>query len=628
VLAIAPFLSILTSGFVNWDDYQNFETNSAYRGLGWSNLKWSWTTFYLGIYQPLAWILFGLQYCLFGMRPRGYHLASLVLHMLTVVAVFGLLVELLQHAIPGGSRPDIWLASAVSTALWAVHPLRVEVVAWVSCQGYLPGTLLAILSVWAYLLAHRMRVKLFPRWFVCSLALFIGSLLCKPVSLGLPVVLQILDFYPLGRIQDRRSLRKGIWEKWPFFLVALVFVGISFASKREAMPPSYHPGTLARPAQVAYAVWFYLVKTVLPIRLHAHYAVPHDMSLGKPIFLTASLGLLVVLCLAISSWKRRPAFLALVLSYLALLAPTPGLVSFGTQLAADRYAYLALLPWTFLLACLLAAIISKRRTEVLTIGILLIVTLSALSWSQCLTWHDSVSLWTHALHCGSPDDAVVLGNLGQGLLSAGHPEGEAYLIRSLQHEPNWAPGHYNLGTCYHGQGRLQQAVEEYLKTVQLQPEFVEARQNLAQVFMQMGKAKLASEQLEAAVRLRPGSAALRRDYGRALSELGDFRAAASQLTSAVGLEPAEPGHRLALGRVFAELGRYSEAAEQLMEAVRMAPENPVARRDLGIVLAELGRRDDAVEQLRKSLELRPSDRIARSELNRISSSRVGKESKQ
>ncbi|MGO9600342.1 MAG: tetratricopeptide repeat protein [Isosphaeraceae bacterium] len=628
VLTALPFLPVLHNGFVNWDDQLNFESNTAYRGLGWGNIHWAWTTFHVGVYQPFAWMLFGLQYLVFELRPWGYHATSLLLHTMVTAALFGLFVALLRRTRITHDQRTIALAAALASLLWAVHPLRVEVVAWVSCQGYLPGTLLSVLSVWAYLLARREGIASRRRWLVCSLALYTGSLLCKPISLGLPVVLMILDFYPLGRIQDPRGLRTGIREKWPFFLVAIMFVGISLASKREAMPPSYHLGNSARFAQAAYAVWFYLVKTVLPIRLQVHYAVPHDMSLGQPIFLAASLGLLVVLCLTISVWKQWPAFPTLILSYLALLAPTPGLVSFGTQLAADRYAYLALLPWTFLLAHLLAGLVAAHRTWVLAIGIALVATCSVLTWRQCLTWHDSVSLWTHALEVGNPEDPVVLGSLGQGLLTAGQlREGQDFLIRSLQYEPDWAPGHYNLGTCYHTQGRLREAVEHYARAVQLKPEFVEARQNLAQVFMQIGKAKLASEQLEAAILLQPNSAALRRDYGHSLAELGDFLAAAVQLDRAVRLDPAEPRNRMALGRVLAELGRFSEAAEQLTEAVRRAPDNPAARRDLGIVLADLGRRDEAVKQLRKSLELRPGDRMALSELERISGAARGAVSK-
>ena len=247
VLVTVPFVPILAGGFVNWDDRLNFVSNPEYRGLGWANIRWAWTTFHVGIYQPLAWMLFGLQYCIFGMRPWGYHLASLILHVTTVAAVFGLLAGLLKRASPGTSRSDLWLASAVATVFWAVHPLRVEVVAWVSCQGYLPSTLLSVLSVWAYMLADREEVASRRRWFVCSLALYTGALLCKPISLGLPVVLLLLDCYPLGRIQDARGLRNRIREKWPFFLIAIVFIGISLASKRESMPPSYHLSLELRP---------------------------------------------------------------------------------------------------------------------------------------------------------------------------------------------------------------------------------------------------------------------------------------------------------------------------------------------------------------------------------------------
>ena len=226
LLTLAAFAPALGNGFVNWDDPANFLANPAYRGLGWPQIRWAWTTRLLDVYQPLAWMLFSAEWSRFGLDPRGYHETSLAIHVAVVLALFFVTKALLRRCLPrlAEARPAaVSLATAAAVARFAVHPLRVEAVAWASCQPYLPCALAALGSVWLYLKADdapdgpRRLARL-----AGSLVLFAASTLFKAASIGLPAVLLVLDVYPLGRFaRGRGEAARALAEKAAFLAVAI-----------------------------------------------------------------------------------------------------------------------------------------------------------------------------------------------------------------------------------------------------------------------------------------------------------------------------------------------------------------------------------------------------------------------
>src|SRR5271165_5386463 len=197
------FLPTLGNGFVEWDDDLNFVQNIHYRGVGWGPLVWAWTTFRVGVYQPLAWMLMELEYAAGGLDSRAYHFTSVLLHIAVAVALYCLVVALLLRVRPSLTPAGMWrayLASALATILFAVHPLRVEAVAWASCQPYLPCALCALLSLLAYLAAHPPGEPSRPVFLACALGLYLAALLCHAVAIMMPIVLLIIDMYPLHRL--------------------------------------------------------------------------------------------------------------------------------------------------------------------------------------------------------------------------------------------------------------------------------------------------------------------------------------------------------------------------------------------------------------------------------------------
>ena len=290
LIVIYAFIPVLDNGFVNWDDDENFLDNPYFRGLGAAQVKWAWTTFWLGVYQPLAWLLFEAQYVFCQLDPRGYHLTSLLLHVANAVVLYVLTVALLVRCRTDSCLESPWtcsLGAGLATALFAVHPLRVEAVAWASCQPYLPCVLFSMLAVLAYLRAFPTGSS--PRWgwLVGSFLLFVAALLFHAVAVSLPAVLLILDVYPLRRFGDGpgrwfgASARRALLEKVPFVMTSLLFMGLAIAAKPQSRFPVEHYDASGGIAQACYGIWFYILKTVLPLDLIALYPLPKEIELAR-----------------------------------------------------------------------------------------------------------------------------------------------------------------------------------------------------------------------------------------------------------------------------------------------------------------------------------------------------------
>ena len=359
LIVIAAFIPALDNGFVNWDDDKNFLENPYYRGLGAAQWKWAWSTFWLGVYQPLAWLLFEVQYVFWKLDPRGYHLTSVILHAANAVVLYVLTMTLLVRCRPDPLLQRPWtcaLGAGLATALFAVHPLRVEAVAWASCQPYLPCALFFMLAVLAYLRAFPMDST--PRWgwLVGAFVLFVAALLSKAVAVSLPAVLLILDVYPLRRFGESPgrwfapTARKIWYEKVPFIVASLVFVLLAITARKQSLVAVERNAPSSSIAQACYGIWFYIRKTALPLDLMAVYPLPGRIDWFAPAFLLSILGTLAI-SVGLFLWRRRwPGLLAAWLSYLVILAPNSGIIRIDDQIAADRYSYMAMLGLVMLAA--------------------------------------------------------------------------------------------------------------------------------------------------------------------------------------------------------------------------------------------------------------------------------------
>lgn len=619
-----PFLPVLSNGFVAWDDHQNFLRNEGFRGLGREQLRWAWTTYLMGVYQPLGWMILEAEYGAWGLEPWGYHLVSLLIHAANAGVLYALTAALILRAYPrvAAGRPGPVLRTAAMAAiLFAVHPLRAEVVAWVSAQSYLPSIFLFMLALLAYLGAHPEGGPTRTRWNIAALLLFVAALLCKAVAVSLPVVLLILDVSPLRRLGGGRNwfgaAARRVWvEKLPFAAVGLIGIAFAVRARRYdgVIVSLQEVGLTSRLAQAGYGACFTIVKTVLPRGLSAYYPRPDPISWNELPFLASLTAVGAISAALILARRRWPGLLAAWAGYLVMLAPSAGFVQIRYQLVGDRYSYLASLAVVPVLASGLGRLGRSRRMALLRAGVVsvAIASLSVLTWRQCATWHDSESLWRHVVrHVGS-DSVLARNNLGFALAERGWvEEALAQFAEAQRIDPHNPDVHRNLGKALGLQGRLSESVAQYAEAVRLRPGDPSLRNELGLALLQRGKAREAADCLAEAVRLEPGHVEARNSLGIALARLGKPEEAIGQLTEAVRLEPRHAKAHNNLGLAWAQLGKPREAAACFAEAVRLEPRWADAHCNLATSLIQQGKRGEAMEEFAHTLLLQPGHSGAR-----------------
>jgi protein O-mannosyl-transferase len=435
LFVVAAYLPVLRNGFVDWDDDANFLTNFNYRGLTPASLIWAWTTNHLGVYQPVAWMILSVEYVLGGMDSRVYHFASVLLHALNAITLYYLSLALLRRAWPesiDAERRAARIGSALAAAVFAVHPLRVEVVAWASCQPYLPCALFCMLTVLAYLRAIEVDDRRKHWAWLCVACLLFGlALLSKAAAVGLAAILLVLDIYPLSRlpVDPRRwfaSESRGVlWEKVPFVAITAIFVGLAIHAKQDV--ESLAPIRLnwaewsSRLAQAAYGTCFYPAKIILPVGLSPFYPLPEGLALTAWPFnlcVAVIIGIGVVL---LRFSRRWPGLLASFVSYLILLSPNLGIIRIGDQIVADRYGYIASISLAVLLAYCLSQLVrpgltSLRAKCMVVVLCSVLLGLIPLTWFQCRIWRNPKTLWTQAYRLGARRSAEVNSGMAVGLV--------------------------------------------------------------------------------------------------------------------------------------------------------------------------------------------------------------------
>lgn len=413
----AAFSPSLAAGLVDVDDYALLRDNPHYRGLSGEHLRWMFTSRLLGHYQPLAWLSFALDYALAGTDWRQVHFTSVLLHSANAGLLVVLLWRLLTLAMGPLTRWGLAACSA-ATLFWGAHPLRAESVAWATERRDVLSLFFLLLCTLAYLHAFQPGSPAIrsPRWYAASLVLLLLSLLTKPWGMTFFIAAAVLDWYPLRRWQGGRGgatlrVRTLFLQNLPFAVLGVLFTlnaGIASRSSGAVKALAEWP-IPARLAQAAYGLVFYIWKTIAPQDLSALYEMPRTLDPLAPTFL---------LCYALVAgaaglawvWRsRRPWFGAALALYAVTVAPTLGLLQSGEQFVADRYSYVATIPWSALIAAGLALLwrgrlrdgpppepaARRRGVEAL----LVVVALTAYWWLallQTLVWHDPLTLWEHS----------------------------------------------------------------------------------------------------------------------------------------------------------------------------------------------------------------------------------------
>lgn len=637
LLTLVVFFPVLQNGFVNWDDDRNLLQNPHYRGLGWAQLRWMFTDLSMGHYQPVGWMTFGLDYLLWGMNPFGYHLTSLLLHGANAVIFYFVALRLLSAAfgkpIVAGELP-LRITAGCAALFFALHPLRVEPVGWVTERRTVLAGLFFLLSVLCYLRANAVSEGSRERfqWMAAAVTTYGLSLLSKTIGVALPVVLLALDVYPLKRLGGGwrewwgSENRRVWWEKAPFLFLGLAAAAIAPMAALEsgAMRGRGEYGILVGIAQPLFGLTFYLWKTVIPLGLSPLYAVVSDavpatwpILPSQEVILALSVIATLAVTIALFLLRRRwPAGLAAWVCYAALLAPVLGIVQIGAQIVADRYSYLPSLGWALLVGGGLlhcwrtgdGGQAGKRTFTVSsTLAITVLVILGILTWRQAKVWHDSVTLWRHALAIIRESD-IVHNNLGNGLYEKGQwAEAIGQLQKALEIDPNHVHYRNNLAKAFVGLGRAQaqrgeldKANESFRRALSMNDSDADTHNNLGIALAMRDKLKEATQHFRQALKLAPERGDIHFNLGNALAKQGSVSEAAERYQEALKIRPDYAEAYNNLGRVTAARGDLAKAIELFRQALRVRPEFAEAHESLALALAQQGKKDEAMRHYQEA----------------------------
>src|SRR5213593_2360972 len=576
LVTFAAFLPALHNQFVNWDDDKNFLDNPYYRGLGWSQLRWMWTT-HLGHYIPLTWMTFGLDYLLWGMNPLGYHLTSLLLHAANAAVFFFVVRRILTLALPSRSERGHALAVSAGFAalVFAIHPLRAESVAWVTERRDVLSGLFYLSAILVYLRACEREARGRGRYWL-SVAMFGCALLSKSMVVNLPVVLVILDVYPLRRLGGSigwwsEAARRIYIEKIPFVLLAAAASAIAVMAQfsvhaAASLAELSVPGRLA---VAAYGLGFYPRKMVVPVNLSPLYELPRTVDPMAPPFILSYALVLAIMAIVLALRRRVPGLPAAWVAYVVVLLPVLGFFQSGPQIAADRYTYLAglggaILAGAGLLSCWRTSRTSKTGTPttlpIAGVATCVVVGLGALTWNQAQVWHDSEKLWTHAL-ARNPQSSIAENNLGvvradQSKLA----EAIEHYQRALQMRPDYADAYFNLGNALFQQGKLAEASDHYRQALAIKRDHARAHNNWGVVLARQGKLAEAGDHFQAALHIGPDNADAHTNLGNALFQQGKLAEASDHFRQALRLKPDHAAARSGLVQAQRGLGSGNQDA--------------------------------------------------------------------
>lgn len=616
------FGQTLGHAFVNYDnDLYVYDNEHIKAGLSFKGIVWAFTHLFVDQWCPLTAISHMADCEIFGLFAGGHHLTNVLLHTATVILLFLTLRNMTQ---------SLW-GSAFVAAVFAVHPLRVESVVWVSERKDVLSGLFFVLTLWAYVkyaqrqatakadlgagasLRGDWRARL-PVFYVTALLCFALGLLSKAMLVTTPFVLLLLDWWPLRRFgfaSGSGPANAGVWkrlilEKIPFVLLAAASSAVTLLTDKGLNPVEVvtGPWRLAN-AVVAYAI--YLKQMFYPVGLAVFYPHPENrLSLG--LLAVSAFVLLVLTVVAVVGRRKRPYMLVGWLWYLGMLVPVIGLVHVGSQAHADRYTYLPQIGIYLILAWGAAGLgvdWRYRRVVGSIVAGLVLIALGVRAHQQTKVWRDSISLWEHTLACTS-DNYVAHLNLGSTLADVGKlDEAMPHYEAALKIKPSYAEAHYNLAVALGLQGRLSEAIPHYERAIQFKPSYAGAYNNLGNALVAQGKLDEAIQHYERAVQLNSKFPEVYYNWGNALTKQGKPKEAIQYYERALQVNPNYVEAHFNLAKRLSAEGLLDEAIRHYERCVQLRPDYAEAYNNLGNRLAVRKRWEEAYQSFQRALQLKP-----------------------
>ncbi|OQB53031.1 MAG: TPR repeat-containing protein YrrB [Deltaproteobacteria bacterium ADurb.Bin151] len=644
ILTVAAFWQLRDCGFINMDDGLYVYRNAAVQsGLNANNIKLAFSPELAklsGHWHPLTWLSWMLDHELFGLNPRGYHLINLLLHLVNTLLLFLVLRRMTKSLWP----------SAFVAALFAIHPLHVESVAWIAERKDVLSTFFWMLTMGAY--SYYVESPGLKRY-VFVVLFFVLGLLAKPMLITLPFVLLLLDFWPLRRFQaikpgdrvqaevpklltsekqKKKSKTKQItketlevqksaapeysrsrifpllWEKVPLFALAILSSVITYFAAQSAgaveSTEALSLGVRIGNAFVSYIA--YIGKMIWPSNLAIFYPHPLGVILWQVL---GSVLLLAAITLAVF-WKlRRFPYLATGwLWYLGTLVPVIGIVQAGSQAMADRYTYVSLIGLFMIAAWGVPELLKTwryRKEILLALSILIILGLSTKTWTQVGYWQNSFTLFDHVLKV-TDRNWLAYNNRGTAYKDLGnYRQAIEDFNKAIEIKVNYADAYSNRGAAYKGLGNYGQAIEDYNKAIAIKPDEAMAYSNRGNAYKGLGNYQQAIEDYNRAIEMKPDEAMAYGNRGVAYKGLGNYRQAIEDYNRAIEINPSYVDAYMNRGVAYGILGNYRQAIEDLNKAIEIKPDEAKAYGNRGNAYAGLGHYRQAIEDYNKAIEIKP-----------------------
>jgi len=558
-ITFVVFAQTLRYEFVDFDDdLYVYDNPVVSQGLTQHGIAWAFTHVHSANWHPLTWLSHMLDCQLYGLNPGRHHLTNVLLHAATVIVLFLVLRQM---------TGALW-RSAFVAAVFAIHPLRVESVAWVAERKDVLSGLFFMLTIGAYVRYARRPWS--PVRYGWVLLLFAMGLMCKPMLVTLPLVLLLLDYWPLQRVEPRK-LSGLVLEKLPLLALSAAGCAATLLAQNAAI---HSGGSFSLPYRLGNALaacMVYLGQMVWPAGLAVLYPFPHN---GAPMWEMALAGMLLA-GLSVVAWgerRTRPWMLIGWVWYLVMLLPVVGIIQVGRQAHADRYTYL---PQIGIYVAVTWLVAEWQASRVVFAGLMagVLAVLMVCAWKQTAYWQNSETLWTHTLACTTNNDMA----------------------------------HNNLGNFFYQKGRVDEAIPQFQAALSIRPDFAEAHHNLGLANYQKGKMDEAILEYQEALRIKPYYAEAHYNLGNALRQVGRLDEAITQYQAALQFKPSYGEAENNLGTSLRKKGRVDEAISHYQKALEIMPDNESVHVNFANALLQKGRVDQAIAQFQTALQIDPAD---------------------
>ena len=607
--------------FVGFDDELYVTQNQiVQKGISLNGIKWAFTTFHSANWHPLTWLSHMLDCELYGLNSAGHHWTNVEFHIANTLLLFFILFMM---------TGALW-QSAFVAALFAMHPLHVESVAWISERKDVLSTFFGLLSIAAYYYyVKQSSVK----YYLLVIALLSLSLMAKPMLVTIPFVLLLIDFWPLNRFRLQRDfnlkpekkysdiIRRNfriILEKIPIFIPVVISCIVTFFAQNSkgAVKPLQALAFKSRVANAFVAYVNYLFKTIWPHKLAVFYPHPENT---LPSWQIAGAALLIAIaCVAaIMAAKKYPYIAVGFFWYLGTLVPVIGLVQVGDQAMADRYTYIPLIGIFIIVSWGVSDILKKWRYQRIVLSVFAVTILTVFSWRTSLQekyWTNGITLFEHAIEV-TKNNTKAQNNLGNALVGKDIDRAIYHYKEALKINPCDSFALYNLGTALIQKKDYKGATRYLTKVIKLNPRLKDARNNFANILYLQLKPNAAISQYQKILQTDPDNAHVHYNLACVLSSQNKTNEAILHYKEALRVDPKYVKAQYELGNILLDRGKIKEAVFHYAKAIKYKPDYVQVYNAMGLILARQGKYKKAEMFFSKALQLDPEFSMARKNLD-------------